>query len=464
MKKYIVYLLVFTTLSVPFSAHGLSFNPELIISDEDFFSSEDMSREEVQWFLERKNSTLATYRVPASDGTARRASDVIWESAQSNGLNPKVLLVLLQKEQSLIENPHPSQYSYDWATGYARCDACPASHPAVAAYKGFSAQVEKAAWRKKYYTTHPYEFTYQEGLTSNVDGMTLTPQNRATAALYNYTPHLRGNFSFWKLWQRYFGKAFPDGMLIKEDGSPNIWLIADGNKRRVTSMSVLRSRYAERNVAYVSRGSLNTYPEGTPVRFMQYSLLQVPTGGIYLIADDGKFIIPSREVFRHIGFNALEIEKVNEHDLDDIPTLGILSKEDSPLEELVQDPKNGGVFLLTAGAKHPLFERALLETNFSRTPIRRAVGEELAKAPLREPVLFRDGSLIKGEGDPTVYIISHGMKRPFTSEEAFLSLGFSWDQIVATSGHVLALHQTGEPVDVGRIIEENYEETVLPPA
>ncbi|MBI4252948.1 hypothetical protein HY623_02070 [Candidatus Uhrbacteria bacterium] len=456
--RTILLLLISATVfasAVP-NAWSLSFNPEDIIPDADFFHHEDMSRAEVQSFLERKQSTLATYTVVTHRGENKRASDVIWESATTNGLNPKVLLVLLQKEQSLIENQHPTPYNYDWATGFARCDSCAPTDPAIAAYKGFATQVEKAAWRSKYYITNANEFNYRAGAQAIVDGVSLIPRNNATAALYNYTPHLRGNFSFWKLWQSYFGKVFPDGMLVKENESSDIWLIQDGKKRKITSMSVLRSRFSEKNLVTVTRGSLDTYTEGMPLRFMQYSLLQVPSGGVFLIADDGKYIIPSRDVFRSIGFNPDEIVRVNDHDLDEIPTKGILSKKQSPMEELVQDVRTGGVFALSGGIKRPLLERALLQANFARMPIRPDRKGALDAVPLGAPMLFSDGSLIKSDGDPTVYIISHGQKRQFVSEEAFTALGFSWNQVMSTTGATLALHPLGAPVDIGRIIEQEY--------
>lgn len=460
MKKFFCVLtIVFITLpTLALPALGGSFNPEEIISDMEFFNPDDMTQEDVQKFLEIKKSTLATYTVSKPDGTQKSAANIIWENATKNGLNPKVLLVLLQKEQSLIENPRPSQYNYDWATGYARCDACPASDPVVAAYKGFATQVEKAAWRKKYYVTYPEEFNFRSGANAIIDGASLFLKNNATAALYNYTPHLRGNFSFWKLWQKYFGKVFPDGMLVKEYNSPDIFLIQNERKRRVVSMSVLRSRYQERNIANAADGALETYPESAPVRFMQYSLLQTPEGGVFLIDYDGKYIIPSRETFRQIGFNPEEIVRVSDADIADIPTIGILNATKSPIEELVQDARTGGVFALSGGVKRPLIERALLQTNFPRMSIRQDKKNILDSIPLGEPVLFSDGTVVKQEGSPAVYIISRGQKRQFASEEAFLNLGFSWSQIIETSGYTLAFHQLGAPVDTGRIIEEKFQE------
>lgn len=451
----IIIAVAFSLLAIRVQA--LSFNPEQIISDEDFFRPQDMTRDEVQSFLEKKGSTLARYSTVDSTSQKRKASDIIWTAATNNGINPKVLLVLLQKEQSLIENPSPPQYSYDWATGFARCDSCSPDSPTVAAYKGFATQVEKAAWRSQYYITNAKSFNYQKGKESIVDGVRMIPQNNATAALYNYTPHFRGNFSFWKLWQRYFGKIYPDGMVLKEGGSSNVWLIQGGKKRKFASYGVFLSRYQERDSVEVRSGDLDTYSEGPPIRFPQYSLLQIPNGGIFLIVDDTKYAIPSKKVFKHIGFNPDEIIRVTAWDVTDIPTVGLLASSDqSPIGELLQDKKTGGIFYVSSGKKHPLLERIVLQTNFPHLKIHPATSKDLDLYPSSNPELFTDGTLVKTSLFPTVYIISNGQRRPIATDEAFETLGFQWSRVVLSNGDTLSLHPEGEPITVGRIIEEEF--------
>ncbi|MDP2629788.1 MAG: hypothetical protein Q8P56_00050 [Candidatus Uhrbacteria bacterium] len=461
MKKNFLQIIIvnslIASLLAPTVLMALSFDPERIISDEDFFRPTDISRDEVQSFLEQKRSTLARYTTFDSSGRKRSAADIIWSSAVNNGLNPKVLLVLLQKEQSLIENPNPSQYSYDWATGFARCDSCSPDSPTVAAYKGFATQVEKAAWRSQYYITNAKDFNYRNGVESVIDGIRIIPQNNATAALYNYTPHFKGNFSFWKLWQRYFGKIYPDGMVLKEENSADIWLIQEGKKRKFTSYSVFLSRYQEKDITVVRAGDLATYSEGAPIRFAQYSLLQVPGGGIYLVVDDKKYGIPSKKIFKNIGFNPDEILPVSAQDISGIPTIGLLSSYDqSPIGELLQDKKTGGVFYVSLGKKHPILERAVLQTNFSYLTPRVVSGKELEQYTSSDPILFTDGTLVKTPLFPTVYIISNGQRRPIATEEAFETLGFQWSHVVVSNGDTLSRHSEGSPITVGRIIDEEF--------
>jgi len=124
-------------------ASAFAFNPNYIISDAELTDAQAMDRNQIQAFLER--GTLAEYQTEDWEGRTRYASDIIWRAAQQNGINPRFLLVLLQKEQSLVEDPDPTTKQYDWATGYGVCDSCSMSDAGVSRWQGFGKQVNSAA-------------------------------------------------------------------------------------------------------------------------------------------------------------------------------------------------------------------------------------------------------------------------------------------------------------------------------
>lgn len=455
--NHLLIALVFSIIitSLPAQALALRFDPNTIISDSDFFRTDEMSVQDIQFFLERKGSALQSYRALNTDGIVASAAEIIHAAGKAYGINPKVLLVLLQKEQSLIENPSPTQYNYDWATGFARCDSCSANDPAVSAYKGFGMQVAKAAWRKIYYTTHWNEFSSRPNQTILIDGMPVTPTNAATAALYNYTPHLRGNMSFWKLWNRYFSRVIPDGTIVQAAGSKEIWLIQDGKRRLFTSLSALLSRYNLNQVVFLSQQDLEKYPIGTSIKFPQYSLLRNQKGAVFLFANEGLYGIPSRKIFRSIGFNPDEIIDVSSQDISGIPLRGLITDAfNSPVGELMQDTKTGGIYHVIGSVKHPILERAVLLSNFPSRRIKPASQELLSSYSLGDPVLFEDGTLVTSPTSPDVYVISNGQKRAIASEHAFISLGYQWSNIIQSQGATLTLHIPGELIDLGSIEDE----------
>lgn len=456
MKHYIALILCVSLCvsALPASAQSaqtISFDANNIISDSDFFNADDMPLADIQSFLEKKGSSLARYTAVDIDGQGKRASAIISRAAHEYGINPKILLVLLQKEQSLIENPSPTQYNYDWATGFARCDSCLATDARVIAYRGFTLQVDRAAWRKVYYTTHPEQFNFRMGTPAIIDGQNVIPENKATAALYNYTPHIHGNFNFWKLWVRYFGKFYPDGTVVQEENHVEIWLIQNGRRRLFTSMSAFLSRYSLSQIVSIGSNDLATYPEDTPIRFAQYSLLQSPKGAVFLYADDLKYGIPSRAIFRKIGFNPEEVIPVADVDLSVIPTGGLITEPTmNPVGDLYQNAKTGGIYYVQRGIKHPILEKIVLRTNFPYRKPKRVLPKDLELLQTGDPVQFPEGTLVTAPGGSAVYIISNGTKRPFASAEAFTSLGFKWSEILTTSGKTLDTHPLGDVVDIGR--------------
>ena len=134
------------------------FNPNFIIDDFELTDSDSMSVDSIRRFLGSKGGILSSYRTVDIDSVERGAAEIIWRAANSHRINPKFLIVLLQREQSLVENPNPSPRDLDWATGYAVCDSCSTDDPGIQKFKGFAIQVDRAAWRQRYYLEHPFEF------------------------------------------------------------------------------------------------------------------------------------------------------------------------------------------------------------------------------------------------------------------------------------------------------------------
>lgn len=193
----------------PQIAQAATFDANNLISDSAFTSSDALSEAGIQAFLVAQGSVLKDYST-----NGKTAAKIIYEAAHGissagNGLTPSispyVLLATLQKEQSLITTT-----SYDtaadpslkikWAMGYG----CPDSGGCNAKYAGFEAQVSNAAWQFQYnYNKSTEGVSYQVGQEytfTNADGGTSKVKiaNRATAALYTYTPHVyNGNYNFW---------------------------------------------------------------------------------------------------------------------------------------------------------------------------------------------------------------------------------------------------------------------------
>jgi hypothetical protein len=432
------------------------FNPNYIISDQELTDYNAMSLSQVQSFLQSKGSPLAYYATIDTDGLGRTASEIIWRVAQSYKISPKVLLVTLQKEQSLITDTTPTQKQLDWATGYGICDSCSMSDPTLQKYKGFATQVDYAAGWKRWFLENVATLAWvkQPGQTYLIDSYSITPNNIATAAFYTYTPHYNGNYNFWKIWRDWFGKFYPDGTVLKEQDGDGIWLIQRGLRRQFSTYSAFVSRYSPEKLITVSANELENYETGTPIKFPDYSLLRSPRGTVYLLVGNTRRGFASSEVFRTIGFNPDEIIDVTWEDLNVyIENDPITIQSVYPMGALLQDKTSGGVYFVENGVKKPIWAKQFLTLYFGGKKITAVSPDELKKYPTGEPIKFKDGELVVGEGAPTVYFISNGERRPIPTEEVFNVLGFKWENIIKTTDKILSLHPVGTPIYLGGAVE-----------
>ncbi len=439
----------------PARAAEVNFNPANIISDQEILDSTSMNLQDIQTFLESKNSFLATYQVTDNIGQTMSAAQAIFDRAVTNGVSPKFLLVLIQKEQSLIEDATPTQGQLDWAAGYG----CPDGGGCNDRWRGLWKQLNSASLQFRDYMDNPQSYRYRAGGTYTftnpfaVNGqgpITVTVANQATAGLYNYTPHVyNGNYNFWKIWQRYFTRSYLNGSLLQASGETGVWLIENNQKRAFLSQAAFLSRYDPSHIQIVSRADLDKYETGAPIRFPQYSIVRVPDGKMYLLVDDSKRRFANLEAFRKIGFNPEEVIKANAEDVvayADGPVITTTSIY--PTGALLQDKKTGGVYWVADGIKSPLWDSVLLKTKFKNRRIIKVASTELAAYTTGAPVTLTNGELVRTPASPAVFVIENGLKRPILSADTFQKLGYKWTNVITVSQKLLDLHPDGEIVSV----------------
>ncbi|MFH1565416.1 MAG: hypothetical protein ABIC82_06315 [bacterium] len=493
MKKRKLFIIIGFITSLTLANHALaaSFNPNFIISDEEMFDYNSMSWADIQNFLNNKEGILKNLIIESAPddngnpGKRMEATSIIYLAAKKWKINPKLILAKIQHESSLITDPDPKDIRLTWATGYAVCDSCNIWDPQVAIFGGFGQQVDYLARILRKYTDKPELYNFQVGDTytfkdkvGNVNppyekkqlDTKVTFSNIATKNLYTYTPHVYtyfyeddetgqtnyvgGNFNFWRIWNGWFGKSYPDGSLlqIKEnDGLATkeekqvVWIIRNNKRRSFQSKTALISNYNPDKILYVDKKELDNYEIGNPIKYPNYSILRGPDKQTYLIVDDAKRLISSEKIFKNIGFNPEEVVDVEQTDLE-------LYRSGNPLTEysiyptgaLLQNKITSGIYYVESSLKQPIAAKEILLSNFPNKKIISVSPEELDKYLTGKPLKFKDGDLVTAQGNPTVYVISNGFRRPITSAKTFENLGYKWSNIITTTQEAVELHPLGD--------------------
>ncbi|HDQ15525.1 MAG TPA: hypothetical protein ENN45_00520 [Bacteroidetes bacterium] len=424
----------------PLFVSAATFNPNMILTDAELTNYTSMDMNAIKNFLTDKGSFLANYVEP---NVRMYVYQIIYEVAQVYRINPKYLLVLLQKEQGLITNSNPSQGRLDWATGYG----CPDGSAGNPKYQGLANQIDWGAGGTRYVFDHPEKFNYQVGQTYTISDTQVTIANDATRALYVYTPHIQGNKNLFTLWNSWFSTTRPDGSLLQNVEDGGIWLIENNKRRPFLTKTAFASRYSFDKVIEVKQADLEKYEIGEPIQFANYSLLRKPSGEIYLLDNEILRQVENMEAFRLLGFNPEEVVETTEDDLKNFKLgepIGVGSAY--PTGALLQDNSTGGVYYVKNGVKYPIWSKILMKLYYADKKLTAVSPEELEQYPTGGAVKLQEGELVKAKDVPTVYVISAGLKRPIANAETFESLGYKWSNIITLDKKILNLHSTGAEV------------------
>jgi hypothetical protein len=462
----VAFTILFSALTSASSAQAALFNPHYLISDTEIRDAGSMSLNEITAFLNSHGKLNTYFDIDPIDNLLKNPSQLIFDAAQRYTINPKYIMVLLQKESGIVEGT-PTQKLLDWATGYALCDRCQRTAPLAQKYKGLAKQIDAGAGWMDWFLKNSanQKSLYKAGVTYSINNTPITPTNAATAALYSYTPHISGNRLFWRIWQRWFNDdsaatQMPDGAILRNAKTNEYSVVQAGVFRPIKYKSLVGTRFSASAVISLEDSEYTLLTKASPgktIAFADLALVKTETGDIYLLVGNTRRHITSPEAFQTIGFNPEELEDVLFSDIADyIPGQDITTTTGPIIPRLVQDISTGGVFYIEDNIKHPLWDKALLITNFPDKRLTKATTTELSKYTLGSPISFLNGTLVKSASDPTVYLISNGQRRPITSEQVFLDFGFSWTAIITTTQKMLDLHELGAPLDIS---EKPAEET-----
>lgn len=308
-------------LAILFAKPVSAYSGGRLIDDAVFRDSSTMSAAQIQSFLESKNSglknkayTIQCYgadskerelytQAGATCGKKVRPSTIIYYAAKIYGVNPRVILATMQKEQSLITTTNPTKWQLSQAMGYG----CPTTG-SCESESNFSYQIDSGTWvlryhyeranknnnwwrpsdswtcgtKKNFYTPNLYpkqNVTFKDG--NGVSYRTHYLENAATSSFYCYTPHAynnpkglyglpkygtkgqyyTGSYNFVKSFEKWFGPTIGGIQLVKSENSSTVYLIDQERKVPIANETALKAwAFNSKPVSTLGTEALSAYP------------------------------------------------------------------------------------------------------------------------------------------------------------------------------------------------------------
>ncbi len=147
-------------------------------------------------FLQGRGGAIKDFVDPK---TKCKAAVLIDAAARNHGIDPKILIVSLQREKGLVRRPDLKLKDMDWACGVGAWDG---KRKWDERFKGFGNQIDAAA---RTYKNRFRGYSKGEELTLDYGALQLAPENAATYSLYVYTPHTSAALLTYKVWKGFFG-------------------------------------------------------------------------------------------------------------------------------------------------------------------------------------------------------------------------------------------------------------------
>ena len=429
-----------------------AFNAGNIISDSLFYDGGAMNGDQVEGFLQGKvprctsgytclkDYTQATPNVAGdaycpggySGSGSERAADIIAKVGSSCNISQRVLLVLLEKEQSLVTLTNPGSGRYLSATGFN----CPDTAPCDPNVAGFFYQIYYAARQFQNYAQNPTRWNYQAGrvnsiLYSPVKSTCPNPprgdvfiQNKATAGLYIYTPYQPnaaalsnlygsgdgcssyGNRNFWRLFTDWFGPTTPASTLLRTVDNATLYLVAGDTKYPIASVSVWIALAPLGPVGYVSQQYLDSLPTGHNVG----RTIRDPGGTIYFVDSGIKLPLTSCAQAADYGASCAPTGYVQ---LSDIQSAAFAT---GPTLSNVLGTVEGARYYIHSGTKAEILDDQSQVA--AGIPLGMNVLSENAVAdlPLVAPIV-RDGTFVVSRGVGSTSLLAGGKSYPVAATD-----------------------------------------------
>lgn len=379
------------TQSPAAAADASRFDPGMIISDSVFFDFGSMTQDAIQRFLENQVPNCKaiagqpkclrdyTTNIPDTIGVAGhcasvsaqqgvKASAVIYQVARACGVNPRVLLVLLQKEQGLVQATNPSIYMYNAATGYG----CPDSDPAICGkvFAGLFNQLYKAAGQFQWYGNPSSPFSrIKIGKVNNIlynpksscGTASILIKNQATADLYYYTPYTPnaaalknlygsgdscsayGNRNFWRFYSDWFGSTVGGGFLLKSATS-GVYLIVNNNKYLVSDTDLIAALKPLGPLGTISQDYLDSFTTAGNLN----RLVKSVTGQYYFVDAGQKYPLASCSQATSLGLDCSTAVQLTANELSALPSGAAMTQHIGATD--------GSEYLIVDGVKRQILD------------------------------------------------------------------------------------------------------------
>jgi hypothetical protein len=240
------------------------------------------------------------------------------------------------------------------------------------------------------------------------------------------------------------GNVLPpnDGTIIRGVKNQSVYLVDDGKIKMFSAYTFAQNNITPKKIVTVPDEEILTYAQNGFVAPKDGSLIKTAKDNTIYYAQSGLKQPITAEIFKNRGLSLKNVKIISDDEIAALPLGSFATPKDKTFYSV--GSKTGPLYIFKEGSTHSISAYVAKQRGITPDYVFNAdIANSWAPGI---PVTPRDGSLIKGDGDGTVYLVKNGQLDPITGA-AFKKRGYSFKNVVTLSQDEVNSYGKGEIIE-----------------
>lgn len=225
---------------------------------------------------------------------------------------------------------------------------------------------------------------------------------------------------------------YPDGSLLQEFNVAKVYYLENGQKRsmEMTGEEFIKMGFKTSEIKKVFASDLKIYKAGKIIKYApDGKILKDKVGNVFLMENGKKRKFTSVQLFEYLNYKWKNVE-------EDVLLSFYLQGPDNvyPNGTLLKREDRPDVYLIENMQKKRIFSNNLMKVlGYKAEKVLSVTRDEFNHFPEGEMLKYPDNTLLKAENFPSIYLIKDGQRKEFTSLFLFEKSGYQWQDVIITT-------------------------------
>ena len=195
-----------------------------------------------------------------------------------------------------------------------------------------------------------------------------------------------------------------DGTIIRGQTKPAVYLVQNGQIKLFSKYTFGQNKIIAKQIVLVPDAEISTYSQNGLVAPKNGSLVKAQGSNVIYLVEDGLKHAVIADIFKNQGYRQSQVGTITAEEIDALPIAAYAQPKDKTF--FAVDAKTGPLYEFKDGVTHPISTFVAKQRGIKPDYVfSTAVFVEWFGGV---PVPPRDGTLVKGDGDSTVYLVKNG--------------------------------------------------------